>query len=540
MRRSVPMKAGLVAAALGLGGLHDARAFEIIALGVGANANSIVRFDSATPATTVGPLAVTGLTGTLVGIDRRPATGELVGLAVNGNTALLYRIDLATGAATSIGSATVNTIAGATSFGMDFNPTVDRIRVVNNLASDGAGGNANNFRLNAADGTLVAVDPDLSFTGLPGGNGNAPEVAIAYSNNLANPGGVTTIFGIVSGGDRLVMNGGAGPGFPTLQNVGLLGVDTSNNAAFDITGPANLAFAILEVGGVSGLYTVDLTTGAATLVGTVGTGTIDFGGMALPILKPSVQFGAASFVADEAAGMVAVTVTCTDCAGSETVDFITSNGTARAGLDYLPLAETLDFAPGETSRTITLFLIDDFTARGERTFTMTLSNPSSPAELGTPATAPVTITDDDSVVGAGSTDVAVPVQLVLVKPGKLLKLAGKGSFPLPDPAAGGSLSLTGVAGSATFDLPASGWKALGTKGFRHTGTACGTVVVKQKVIKAVCKGSTGTLALSEPGPVDAVLTVGSVRYCGRCGGIAAGNAAKVFKRTGCAVPAGCP
>jgi hypothetical protein len=172
---------------------------------------------------------------------------------------------------------------------------------------------------------------------------------------------------------------------------------------------------------------------------------------------------------------------------------------------------------------------------------MTLSNPGPlPAELGALASAMVTIADDDGTTGGGgTTDVGIPVKLVLLRPGKVLKLVAKGSVPLPDPAAGGSLSLVGATRSATFDLPASGWKAIGTKGVRHTGAAC-RVVVRTKVVKAICKVGTGTLALSEPGPVDAVLAVGSTRYCGRCGGRPAGNAAKVFKRTGCALPAGCP
>jgi hypothetical protein len=142
---------------------------------------------------------------------------------------------------------------------------------------------------------LVTVDPDLDFTGLPGGAGDAPEVAIAYTNNFHNIGGPTTLHGIVSGGDRLIINGGAGPGFPTLQNVGSLGVDTSVNAALDIIEPDNLAFAILEVGGTSQFFRVNLSSGAVTLVGTIGSGADDFQGMAVsltgfpvasPVLSP--------------------------------------------------------------------------------------------------------------------------------------------------------------------------------------------------------------------------------------------------------------
>jgi hypothetical protein len=283
MIRGVTTRSLLVFALAGMS-TSPAAAIEVIALGVGATSNQIVRFDSATPGTIDGPTPVTGLGGgdTLVGIDSRPATGDLIGLAVNGNTATLYEIDPGSGAATLIGPAIVNTIAGATAYGIDFNPTVDRLRVANNLASDGAGGNANNFRLNPNTGGLTAVDPDLDFTGLPGGNANAPEVAVAYANNVEGA-TTTTLFGIVSGGDRLVQNGGVGPGFPTLQNVGVLGVDTSNNAGFDIGGSPEQGFAILEVGGVSGFYAIDLASGAATLVGNVGNGTIDFGSMALSI-----------------------------------------------------------------------------------------------------------------------------------------------------------------------------------------------------------------------------------------------------------------
>jgi hypothetical protein len=52
-----------------------------------------------------------------------------------------------------------------------------------------------------------------------------------------------------------------------------LGVDVSSHAGFDIGASAEEAFAILEVGGVTGLYAIDLATGAATPLGTVGDGT---------------------------------------------------------------------------------------------------------------------------------------------------------------------------------------------------------------------------------------------------------------------------
>lgn len=147
----------------------------------------------------------------------------------------------------------------------------------------------------------------------------------------------------------------------------------------------------------------------------------------------------------------------------------------------------------------------------------------------------------------------IAVGTFVAKPGKLVKLVAKGVFVLPtkgsidDPSdGGGSLAITGTTGSVTIDLPASGWKALGpgsdgSKGFRFKGASCPLVVVKQKVVKALCNGSTGTLALPEPGPVEIVLRTGtgSARYCAECGGTVKGNAAKVLKRSACLAPAVC-
>ena len=71
------------------------------ALGAGANVNTLFRFDTATPTTLSTGVPVTGLDATfnLVGIDFRPATGDLYGFAVSGNNTRLYTIDV-TGAAT--------------------------------------------------------------------------------------------------------------------------------------------------------------------------------------------------------------------------------------------------------------------------------------------------------------------------------------------------------------------------------------------------------------------------------------------------------
>jgi hypothetical protein len=76
-----------------------------------------------------------------------------------------------------------------------------------------------------------------------------------------------------------------------------------------------------------------------------------------------------------------------------TVAYATANGTATAGSDYTATAGTLVFAPGQTSKIVSVPITGDTTFEPNETFTLTLSNPVN-ATLGT-ATATATITNDD-------------------------------------------------------------------------------------------------------------------------------------------------
>ena len=240
----------------------------------GADVNTLYQFDTATPGTIQATPPITGLTAgdVIVGIDFRPADGQLYGLGANlaADTVQLYRINATTGVAAAIGGpADVGEITGATAFGMDFNPLADRVRVVTDLVSDGAGGNTNNFRLDPNVGTLVAIDPDLDFAFDPA---EAPEIAVAYSNSSFTPIAptATTLFGITRGASLVTHSGG--PGFATLNGVGPLGATINqSNAGLDIFGLDNSAVAILHTAGGSELFTVDIATGAATSVGLVGS-----------------------------------------------------------------------------------------------------------------------------------------------------------------------------------------------------------------------------------------------------------------------------
>ena len=234
---------------------------------------AVVSFDSAAPGTILSNVAVTGLQGdTLVGIDRRPADGSLFGL---GSASRLYSINPVTGAATAIGSAGLFSLSG-TSFGFDFNPTVDRIRVTSDADQD--------LRLNPNNGALAATDGTLAYAPGDAGAGTNPNVAgSAYTNSRPPTPGITpttTLYGIDSGRDALVLQNPPNAG--VLSTVGLLGINAPDLLGFDISGLTGSAYLAFASGGGSSLYSVDLGSGAATLVGAIGSG-LTITGLAAPV-----------------------------------------------------------------------------------------------------------------------------------------------------------------------------------------------------------------------------------------------------------------
>jgi hypothetical protein len=231
--------------------------------------NLLLTFDSATPGTTTS-VAITGLQAgeNVLGIDLRPATGQLYAL---GSTSRLYTINPVTGAATQVGAGPFAPALSGTSFGFDFNPTVDRIRVVSDADQ--------NLRLNPDTGAVAATDTNLAYAaGDPNQGVNPNVVALAYTSNFAGATS-TTLFGIDSNLDIGLIQGSSG-GTPISPNTGQLfsalplGVDTADAAGFDFSGVTGTGYVSLTppTGAPSALYTVGAT--AVDLVGTIGTGFI--------------------------------------------------------------------------------------------------------------------------------------------------------------------------------------------------------------------------------------------------------------------------
>jgi hypothetical protein len=214
--------------------------------------NQLVTFQSDNVTNVVPAHAITGLPAgeDIVGLDVRPLNGQLYAL---GKTSRVYVINPRTGAARQVGATPFIPALAGTTFGFDFNPTVDRIRVTSDAEQ--------NLRLNPDNGTVAGVDTNLAYAPADPGAGTNPSVAgSGYTNSFAGATS-TTLYDIDNARHALVIQNPPNAG--TLTTVGALGT-TNNAAAFDI-GEGNVGYAVLTgEQNRQNLYRIDLSNGHAT------------------------------------------------------------------------------------------------------------------------------------------------------------------------------------------------------------------------------------------------------------------------------------
>lgn len=219
------------------------------------------RFDDRHPGVLLDTVPVTGLPAgvTIVGIDVRPATGDLVAVGSDGR---LMTLDPGTGAATAVAAPFTPGLSGA-SFGVDVNPAADALRITGNTGL--------NHRIAFATGQHGAGSPDGAL------NPGAPAVVgSAYTNSAltATRPATTTLYGVDAAANTLVIQDPPNAG--TLRDAKPLAVDVTERTGFDIAGAANTGYLATTPAGASGavLYRVDLATGALTEHGPIGTGSL--------------------------------------------------------------------------------------------------------------------------------------------------------------------------------------------------------------------------------------------------------------------------
>ncbi len=242
---------------------------------------------------------------------------------------------------------------------------------------------------------LRILDPASGATTPIGATGIVNPIAgLAYDDTSAVMYGIT---GGASGGSSNLVTVNLTTGVATV--IGSVGF---NGGSLEFGPDGNLYGG--SVGNTGNLYRINQATGASTLVG--ATGFTNVTGLALviaPVVQPNtVQFNAGTASVSEtldATTRVDLVVTRTGTTTAEaTVDYISSDGTASERSDYLGIRGALRFAANETSKTITAFIVDDRFGEGAETFSVALSNPVG-CTLGSPAAVVVTINSNEAVDG---------------------------------------------------------------------------------------------------------------------------------------------
>lgn len=367
--------------------------------------NRLLTIDSAAPSIVTNSVAVTGLQAgeKLLGIDVRPANGLLYGLGSSGR---LYTINTFDGTAAQVGTGTFAVPLRGFAFGFDFNPVPDRIRVTSDAGQ--------NIRLNPDTGAIVDADPntdglqvdgDLNFDPATGLTGTPSVTGVAYTNPDNDPATGTTLFAIAPSLNRLFIQNPPNNG--TLVNpaggttAAPTGLQANAPLGFDIA-PSGVAFVASSTarppfGPLQGffppnprLFTIDLATGATTPLGSLSVFPLDIAVM------PTIQFTSTVAVVAEGSATATITVTRSDfLAGTSTVAIGTVDGTATAGLDYTQTISILSFAPGETTKTFSVPILNDSTVEAPESIRVFLAAAGG-ASIGLFSQADILIVDDDT------------------------------------------------------------------------------------------------------------------------------------------------
>lgn len=260
--RALTLASGCVASSAAM--MAGSAASAEVVYGV-TDTQTLVSFNSGNPMNILSGVALSGLQqNELVrGIDFRPATGQLFALGSMNN---LYTVNISTGAATVVGAGNFSPGLNGSSFGFDFNPVIDRIRIVSD-ADQNLVGNPN-------DGTATATGVVPVFYAVGDANeGAAPNiVGSAYTNSFA--GALTTqLYGIDTGLDVLVTQANSAG---TLMTVGALGTDLGDTLSFDISGVTGVGYlSVMDATqSISTFWTIDLSSGSVSMIGEIGGGAV--------------------------------------------------------------------------------------------------------------------------------------------------------------------------------------------------------------------------------------------------------------------------
>jgi hypothetical protein len=313
-------------------------------------------------------------TGTMVSSIRGNRIGVAVDGSVRGNGGTGIRLTTVTGMVIGGAGADENIIANNTLAGIAITSSGEVEIAENAIHANGALGiDLNDDGVTAND----ALDADSGVNGLQ----NAPSIASAV-----RAGGVAFISGSLSAAAsttyriRFYASTAADPsGFGEGQTfLGSVTTTTTagGNASFTFQWPVS-----------EGMYVT------ATATDAVGR-TSEFSNARVVSASPQIRMAAASVTTPES-GSVSLTVErIGGSTGAASVDWTTIPGSASTS-DFTAASGTVNFANGETSKTINITITPDTLDEPAESFGVELANVSTGTELGAPSAATIHITDDD-------------------------------------------------------------------------------------------------------------------------------------------------
>ncbi|MDR3418325.1 MAG: DUF4394 domain-containing protein [Nevskia sp.] len=264
----------LAAAALLVGCNKNYTAYALTSTG------TILKFETNKPATVTSSASVSGLSSGvgLAAIAYQPSSGTLY-CVTSANTLCTVNPDTGVAALVSTTSATffTGTLSGQTA---SFDPVVNQLRVITAQQ---------NLRVNPADGTQANAGTAVAYDSSDTNNGKSPQIAAIAYNNQTSSAANATLYALDSTTGSLVRVGDSGTSSTTsadsgdLHTVGSVGVSFNTSAGFVVEQVHGTAYAALQQSGSGAvLYTIDLSSGAATSVGAIGDGQQTLIGLVVP------------------------------------------------------------------------------------------------------------------------------------------------------------------------------------------------------------------------------------------------------------------
>ena len=221
---------------------------------------------------------------TVLDIDYRNSEGALYALTKTGTKGRIIRIDPTSGNFTRISTLVsdgtpTNMSLPATSYTIDFNPVVDRLRIIGN---DGS-----NWRTDVSTGDTL-VDTPTTVTTLSGA---------AYEDTFSALGRGTRLFTLDAVSDKLYLQTPPNDGIQTAAKPLLGSTNVASIDGYDINPANNAGLAMMTVAGVQRVYAINpaASSNAATLVGNP------------PVLTGALKYKALTFITRANPSVLALT-----------------------------------------------------------------------------------------------------------------------------------------------------------------------------------------------------------------------------------------